>query len=221
VSWATFWPKAKENQGSSSGIVWRIYHFIRRMGSFAAAAVLFGAGCGALYSDVTHQVHGRPATATLMAHIKQCTVEYLSNREPLRKEQLPCEQAEELQRRPGPNRVKIHRAYIARVTFSLADGRAYEANVDDDRLGSYRLAIGATLPIVYAPDNPADVRARMSWETAELPLFAIAVGGALLVLLLRRPLTALFGRGDRFRTARTGDEPAPSERPAPALNRVS
>jgi len=38
----------------------------------------------------------------------------------------------------------------------------HEASADDIKHGSYRLAVGATLPVVYAPNNPADVRAAMS-----------------------------------------------------------
>ena len=69
-----------------------------------------------------------PATATLLAHIKQCTVEYQRIGEQERKEQLPCELAEEFQRRVGSNKVKLSRDYIARVQFRLGDGRTHEAS---------------------------------------------------------------------------------------------
>jgi len=45
----------------------------------------------------------------------------------------------------------------------------HEASADEVKLGSYRLAVGATLPVVYAPNNPADVRASMSWEGLQVP----------------------------------------------------
>jgi hypothetical protein len=61
VSWATFWANAKEH--------WRARVFI-------VGAIFVAAGGYALYSDVRHQIHGKPATATLMEHIKHCTAEY-------------------------------------------------------------------------------------------------------------------------------------------------
>jgi hypothetical protein len=47
--------------------------------------------------------------------------------------------------------------------FSLQDGRIHDANADDIKLGSIKLAIGATLSVIYAPDKPAGGRAVMSW----------------------------------------------------------
>jgi hypothetical protein len=177
-------------------------------------AILAGAGGYGLYSDVTHQIRGRLATATLMAHITQCTVEYQRVGEQERKEQLPCELAEEFQRRVGSNKVKLSRDYIAHVQFRLEDGRTREANVDDIKLGSYKLAIGATLPVIYAPDNPADVRAKMSWETLKVPLVLLAIGIPFLALSFGVPLTALFGWGFRGHGEETVT--ATSEHLAPA-----
>jgi uncharacterized protein DUF3592 len=207
VSWTKLWAKAKENHARSRRIVWRSR-------AFMIGVILAGAGGYGLYSDVTHQIRGRPAMATLMAHIKRCTVEYQRIGEQKRKEQLPCEQAEEFQRRVGSNKVKLSRDYIAHVQFPLEDGHTREANVDDVKLGSYKLAIGATLPVIYAPDNPADVRAKMSWETFKVPLILLAIGIPCLALSFGVPLTALFGWGFRGR----GDETvtATSEHLAPA-----
>jgi len=172
-------------------------------------AVLAGAGGYGLYSDVNHQIHGKPATAMLVAHIQQCTVEYQRIGEQERKEQLPCEVAEEFQRRVGSNKVKLSRDYIARVQFRLEGGRIHEANVDDIKLGSYRLAIGATLPVVYTPENPDDVRARMSWETLKVPVIMLAIGIPFLVLSFGIPLGALLGwmfRGRGEETVSTTSE---------------
>lgn len=185
MSWATIWAKAKENHARSSEV--RL-----RTRTFVIGAIFAGAGGYGLYSDVNHQIRGRPATATLMAHIKQCTVEYQRIGEQERREQLPCELAEEFQRRVGSNKVKLSRDYIARVQFSLADGRTHEANVDDIKLGSYELPIGTTLPVIYAPDNPADVRAKMSWQTLQVPLILLAIGIPFLMLSFGVSLSAVF-----------------------------
>jgi hypothetical protein len=207
VSWTKLWAKAKENYARSRRLVWRSR-------AFMIGAIFTAAGGYGLYSDVSHQIHGRPATARLMAHIKQCIVEYQRIGEQKRKEQLPCELAEEFQRRVGSNKVKLSRDYIARVQFPLEDGRTHEANVDDVKLGSYKLAIGATLPVIYAPDDPADVRAKMSWETLKVPLIMLAIGIPFLALSFGVPLAALFGWG--FRGRREETESATSGHLAPA-----
>jgi hypothetical protein len=185
-------------------------------------AILAGV-CGAsLYADTKHQINGKPATATLMEHIKECTMEYQRVGEEKRSEKWPCELAEELQRRVGKNKIKISNDYIARVQFPLADARMHEVNVDDIKLGSYRLAIGSTLPVVYAPDNPGDVRAVMTWERLWPWLIAFAAGVGFLALALGGPLVSLFGWAFGGRTSRAREQtvPAPSEHPAPISPRV-
>jgi hypothetical protein len=213
VSWATFWAKAKENHARSRRAIWRGRAFM--VGAIFAAAGGYG-----LYSDVRHQIHGKPATATLMEHIKQCTVEYQCIGEEKRKEQWPCEKAEGFQRLVGSKKVKISYNNIARVQFPLEDGRTHEAKVDDIKLGSYRLAIGATLPVTYAPNNPADVRAKMSWETLKVPLIMLAIGFPCLAIGLGVPLAALFG-GGAFRGRGEETASVTSEHVAPAATQVS
>jgi hypothetical protein len=182
--------------------------------------IFAGAGASSLYSDTKHQINGRPSTATLMEHIKQCTVEYQRIGEEKREEKWPCDLAEEIQKRVGRNKFKISNEYIARVQFPLADGRTHEASVDDIKLGSYRLAIGSTLPVVYAPDNPADVRADLSWEQLKVSLILLAIGLPCLALALFGPLAALFrwAFGGRASGAETAS--APSEHLAPTSTRA-
>jgi len=184
VGW---WAKARENYARSRRAVWRGR-------AFMLGAVLAGAGGYGLYSDLTHQMHGRPATATLLAHIKQCTVEYQRIGEQKRKEQLPCDLAEAFQQRVGSDKIKLTRDDLARVQFRLEDGRMQEARVDDFKLGSSRLAIGATLPVIYAPDNPGDVRAGMSWDTVKIQLILLVLGIPFLLLAFGVSLTAPFRR---------------------------
>jgi hypothetical protein len=210
VSWAERWAKAKENHA-------RVSTLRARTKTFMVGAILAWV-CGAsLYSDTKHQINGRPSTATLMEHIKQCTVEYQRIGEEKRNDKLPCDLAEELQRRVGQNKIKISRDFIARVQFPLAGGRMHEANVDDVKLGSYGLAIGSTLPVFYAPHNPGDVRAEMSWERVKVWLIVSAIGIAFLALALGGPLMSLFAWAFGGRTSRPGEEtvPARSEHPAP------
>jgi hypothetical protein len=164
--------------------------------------VLAATGGYNLYSEASHQIRGRPAMATLTGRVTQCTVEYQRIGEKQQKEQWPCEMAEEFQRRVGAHKVTLSREYIAQIQFPLEDGRKYEANVDEVDLHSFKLAIGATLPVVYAPDNPADARARMSWETLKYSLILLAmlaIGVFFLALSLNVPLAALLGWAFRGR----------------------
>ncbi len=196
MSWANLWAKAKANHARSTEARWRGK-------AFAIGAIFAGAGGYSLYSDVNHQIHGRPATATLAAHLKLCTVEYQRIGEQPRKEQLPCELAEEFQRRVGSNKVKLSRDSVARVKFSLEDGRTHEANADDIKLGTYGLPVGTTLPVIYDANNPADVRARMSWQTLKVPLILLAIGIPFLLLTFGVSLAGIFRWAFRSRGEET------------------
>jgi hypothetical protein len=214
VSWAKLWAKAKENSARNKRIVRRGNGF---MIFFIIGAICTLAAGLDLYSVVRHQILGRPATATLMERIKQCTVEYQLIGDEKRKEQWPCEQAEEFHRRAGWNKVKLSHDYIARVQFPLEDGRTHEANVDEKKLYPHKLAIGATLPVTYVPDDPADVRAKMSWETLSVPLGLLAIGIPFLALALGVSLPALLGA---FRGRGEETVPVTSEHIAPAATQV-
>ena len=199
MGWAELWEKGKENHARSWSVIGRTRNFV-------IGAIFAGAGGFGLYSDTTHQIHGRPATATLMAHIEECTVEYQRIGEQERKEKLPCELAEQFQKRVGSNKVKLSRDLIARVRFPLQDGRIQEASVDDIKLGSIKLAIGATLPVIYAPDNPADVRAVMSWDRVKIQLILLAIGLPFLWFGFGGSLGGLFSWAFRGREKETAYE---------------
>ncbi len=184
----------------------RSWAMVARGQAFVLGAILAGAGGYGLYSDTTHQIHGRPATATLMEHIKECTVKYQRIGEEKRQEKWPCDLAEEIQRRVGSNKVKISHNSIARVQFRLADGRTHEAKADDFKLGSSKLPVGATLPVMYDPRNPADVRAEMSWERVKILLIMLAVGIVCLALTFGGPLAALYAWAFRGRTSGSREE---------------
>ncbi len=109
-------------------------------------------------SDTLHQLNGKPATATLIGHIRECTVEYRINGEDRRKEPMACDATEAFQQRVAPSKIKVSAERFALVRFSLADGRAHEAKVDERTLHSHTLPVGAQIAVVYAPDRPADVR---------------------------------------------------------------
>ncbi|MBV8838816.1 MAG: DUF3592 domain-containing protein [Alphaproteobacteria bacterium] len=206
MSWATLWAKAKDNHARSRRAA-------ARGRAIAIAFIFVGAGTFNLYSDVSHHVHGKPSTATLVAHGEQCTITYqFIGEHEQQKLPLPCDVAEETQRRVGANKIKLSRDYIAHVRFALADGRLQEADVDDIKLGSHKLPIGATLPVTYAPNKPTDVRARMSWETLKVPLILLAIGLPFLAASFGISLTAPL----RWLFRNRSEETATSESLAPA-----
>ena len=188
---------------------------------FVFGAIFAGAGALSLYTNVTHQIHGKPATATLLERSTQCTVEYQRVGEERRKEQWPCKRAEGFQQLVGLNKIKLFRTFIARVRFPLESDRTHEANVDELNLDSFGLSIGATLPIYYAPDNPSDVRVRMSWKQLNVALIMLAIGTPFLMLAFGIPFSALFGWAFRSRTSRAGADAMPSGHLAPTLTGAS
>ncbi len=162
-----------------------------------------------MYSDTTHQLNGKPATATLMEHIKTCTVEYQRIGQEPRKDPMACDAAEQFQRLIGANKIKVSHEFLARVQFSLENGRTHEAKVDENKLDSYRLPVGTKLAVVYAPGNPADVRAVLSWERLKVPLMLLAAGLVFLMLAFGGRVSALLAWAFRGRSSVTEKDPVP------------
>jgi len=158
------------------------------VGAFFAVIAAIG-----LYSNTKHQMTGRATTVTLMEHINQCTVQYQRAGEQKRKEAWPCEQAEDFQRRIGTNKVEVTYNPVARVRFPLEDGSTHEADVSEVTLGSSKLPIGTTLPVVYAAGNPDDVRPPLTWQGIKYWLGFLGFGLGCLVLTRLGRLRALLG----------------------------
>lgn len=159
--------------------------------AFMIGAVLTAAGGWPIYSDTVHQLTGKPATATLIEHIKECTIEYQKIGEERRKEPMDCQAAEALQQLIGSNKIKVSQDLFARVRFSLADGRTHEAKVEESKLGSHKLPVGTEFPVVYAPDRPSDVRAVLTWERLKIPFMLFAAGLVFLLIVFAGSISAL------------------------------
>ena len=198
MGWGEWFAKGQERRARSARMVG-----ITR--SLMLGGVLAAAGGWSMYSDTVHQLHGKPATATLIEHIKECTVEYQRVGESRRKEPMDCDTAEAFQRFIGSNKVKLSHDSFARIGFSLEDGSGSVAKVEESKLGSYKLPVGATLAVVYAPDNPADVRAVLTWERFKVSLIIFAVGLVFLMLPFIGRLAALFAWAFRGRTSAAED----------------
>jgi hypothetical protein len=161
-------------------------------------------------SDTLHQLNGNPSTATLIEHIRECTVEYQIIGEDRRKEPMACDATEAFQRRVGPSKFKVSAERFALVRFSLADGRAHEAKVDERKLDSYKLPVGAKFAVVYAPDRPADVRAVLTWDRLKVSLMLLALGVVFLMLAFPGAVAAPFAWAFRGGPAAVDNEPRPA-----------
>jgi hypothetical protein len=183
--WAERFAKGRENYARAS----RARGIAR---SLTIGFILAGAGGHAMYSDLQHYRSGKPSTATLIEHLQDCTIEYQRIGEERRKDPMNCTLAEELQRRVGANKIKISRDSYALVRFPLADGKEHTTKVEESKLGSHKLPVGATIAVVYDPVLPADVRAVLSWERLKIPLILLAAGLFFLTLMFFNPITALY-----------------------------
>jgi len=164
-----------------------------------------------MYSDTVHQLFGKPSRATLIEHIRECTVEYqLVSEKNKRKEPMACDAAEALQRNAGPNKIKVSAERFALVRFPMADGRVHEAKAYESKLGSYTLPVGAKIAVVYSPDQLADVRAVLTWDRLKVSLMLFAVGVVVLMLNFAGALVRLFARAFASGPAPVDDQPRPA-----------
>jgi hypothetical protein len=200
MGWAEWFAKGRENHARAS----RARGIAR---SLTIGFILAGAGAHSMYSDIQHHRSGKPSTATLIEHLKECTIEYQRIGEDPRKDPMNCSVAEELQRRVGANKIKISRDSYALVRFPLADGKEHTAKVEESKLGSHSLPVGATFAVVYDPLHPADVRATLSWERLKIPLILLAAGLFFLMLIFFSPFAALYKWAFRSRTPTDDREP--------------
>lgn len=168
------------------------------------------AGGWNIYSDTVHQLKGTPSTATLIEHIKECTVEYQIVGQERRNEPMACDAVEAFQRYVGPSKIKVSKVNLALVRFSLADGRAHEAKVNERKLDSFKLPVGAKIAVVYAPDQPGDVRAVLTWDRLKVSLMLFAVGVVVLMLTFTGSIVALFAGAFRSSPAPVDNEPRPA-----------
>lgn len=160
-----------------------------------------------MYSDTAHQLNGKPSTATLIEHIKECTIEYQRVGESRRKDPMACDSADALQRRFGSAKIRISQDTFARIRFPLADGRVHEAKVNESKLDSYSLPIGTQIAVVYAPDQPSDVRAVLTWERFRVSFMIFAVGLVFLMVVFARQIGALVAWAFANRTSSADNEP--------------
>ena len=207
MSWAERFENIRQN-----------YVGARRIQLFMLGGLIAAAGGWPMYSDTMHQLIGKPSTATLIEHIKECTVEYQRIGEDPHKDSMACDAAEEFQRLNGSDKIKISEISFARIRFSLADGQIHEAKVVERKLVSNQLPVGAKIAVVYAPSHPDDVRPVLTWERFKVSLMLFAVGLVLLLIACAGQIAALFAWVFRSRTLNADNAPLIS---SPATQMVS
>lgn len=147
---------------------------VGRINVFIMGGMLAAAGAWSLYSDTTHWLRGKAATATLIERVQDCTIEYQRVGESKRKEPMACAAAEAIRDFVGATKVRIYREAFALVRFPLADGSTHDAKVAELKLRSQQLPAGTELAVVYAPDQPGDVRRPMTWDDVKVSLMLLA-----------------------------------------------
>jgi hypothetical protein len=123
---------------------------------------------------------------------------------------MACDAAEALEQRVGPSKIRVSAERFALVRFSLADGRAHEAKVDERTLNSHTLPVGAQIAVIYAPNQPADVRPVLTWDHFKVSLMLFAFGLFSLMLAFPGPIAALFASAFRGGPAHVDNEPRPA-----------
>ena len=146
------------------------------------------AGVVGLWSAISHQLNGVEATATVLAHVGECRVEYQlvvsDHRTDL---PMDCDAATTFQKRMGDNKVILHRNDFAKLRFTEPGGQSREVKALEANLGAHNAPVGSKIPIVYDPAHPEDSRA---------PTTMGAMGGFLGLSLFGLFLTfAGFGMG--------------------------
>jgi hypothetical protein len=194
---------------AAEGLAWYVQG--QKITGLILGGLIAAAGGWPLYSDTVHQLMGKPSTATLIEHIKECTIEYqLVTEKNKRKEPMACDAAETFQRYVGATRIRISAESFALVRFPLADGRTHEAKVYESKLDSYKLPVGAKIAVVYAPNQPAEVRAVLTWDRIKVSLMLFAVGVVVLMLNFAGSIVRLLARAFAGSPTPVDSEPLPA-----------
>ena len=124
--------------------------------------ILMLAALYALVTGLSHQMNGVQATATVLAHVSECKVQYrLVVEDHDTTLPLDCEAATAFQNRIGINKVKILREDFVRLRYVPRGGKPYEAKVAEINVLPYQ-APGSQLTVVYDPNHLDDVRTPMT-----------------------------------------------------------
>jgi hypothetical protein len=179
---------------------------IRRLRFFLGALGVMGLATGlwSIYSGTVHTANGVEASAVLLERMDRCKAEFQIKGESRRNEAMPCDQAYALLKMAGSKKVRVTKKTFATVRYPMADGSERTATVEESTVQTRSLPIGSRFDAVYDPQNPGDVRAKLSLAQVEHNL--LFVGGGLLLLAL-----AFLPQVLRFFTSAEGNRTAAAE----------
>lgn len=163
-----------------------------KAGLLGTAAVVGGAFM--LFLDAKHGLTGVQASALLVDRMEECQAEFQPTGESRRKEAMPCQNALAFRAAAGANKVRVHRTTFSVLRFRMADGSQRTVKVSQEALKSDMVPLGSSVPVVYSPSNPDDVRAPMTLARAKFHLEVVGLGVLLLLFAFIGPiLRALLG----------------------------
>ena len=182
---------------------------IRRLRFFLGALGVLGLATGlwSIYSGTVHSANGVEASAVLLERSDRCKAEFQIKGESRSNVAMPCEEAYALLKMAGSKKVRVTKKTFATVRYPMADGSEHTATVEESTVQTRSLPIGSRFDAVYDPQNPGDVRAKLSLAQVEQNLLFVGGGLLLLALAFLPQVIGLFGR-DGSRSADAGNADA-------------
>jgi hypothetical protein len=183
------WGSARSGRGRTPGV----FAWIVRLAFGGVGLFCLAHGGIDIISHVAYSLNGQRTEASLVSQRTVCQLEYqLSNESDLRRDPMSCEAAEAAAKANAGRQVRVVRDTVARLRFTLANGkvREEEATVSASNRLSPAMAAGTTVSIIYMETNPADLR--IALNAARIAELMLLMGVGILVLMF-----AFFGSGDR------------------------
>ncbi len=184
---------ASRNARSRRGMMPAVFGWIVRLGFGAVGLFVLAYGIVEIVSHVAYSLNGRHTVASIVSQRTVCSLEYqLSNESDLRRDPMACDAAEAAANANAGRQIRVQRDTIARLRFTLANGRVLEqeTKVSASNKLSPTMGPGATVGIIYTEANPADLR--LALNAARITELMLLMGVGILVLMF-----VFFGIGDR------------------------
>ncbi len=169
-------------------------------------------GGNGLLTHLQHGWNGTSVTAIYHGQRTACRLEYmLATDSRWQETEMDCDEASAIVSKNPKKKVRFHSDTFVQLSYALPDGTAHDAEIKRE-LGVILPAgiqIGDRLPVVYAPENPGDVRT--PFTLAALGQYLVMMGFGLFVLMLvfMRVVVRVVARAWQPGTPEQPDEPAP------------
>jgi hypothetical protein len=164
-----------------------------------------------LFLEAKHGLTGVAASASLVDRVEECQAEFQPKGESRRKEAMSCQSALAFRAVAGENKVRVYKTLLVVLRVPMADGSQRTVKVNQGTLNAYMTPLGSSLPVVYNPGNPDDVRLPMTFERAQHYLELVGLGLMLLMVAFIGPILRA-ARGVSY-----GKETSVADEAAPAL----